>query len=62
MKTKMSERTYNAITKTTAKKMAQTLRRAGYQVRRKQQWIYVEAKSLDMEVGRIARRYGAIAY
>jgi len=42
--------------------MAAALRRRGYRVRRKAQWIYVKAKSLDMEVTRIAAYYEAIAY
>ena len=58
----MTERTYNAVEISTAKKMAATLRRQGYKVRRRLQWVYVQANGLDMLVSQIARRYRAIAY
>jgi hypothetical protein len=58
----MTERTYNAISQITARKFAATLRRRGYQVRSSKQWVYVMAQSLDMQVGRLAKIYGMIAY
>lgn len=58
----MSERTYNAICKMTAIKMARRLRRMGYSVCRDWQWVYVLCPSLDEKVSQVARFYEAIAY
>ncbi len=57
-----SARLYNAVSPTTARKLARALRRRGYQVKRRQQWVNVLAGSLDMLPGQIARHYAAIAY
>lgn len=56
------ERLYNAVTATTARKLAGALRRRGYRVRRERQWVFVFADSFDMVVSQIIRRYDAIAY
>jgi hypothetical protein len=56
------ERLYNAVSPVTARKLARALKRRGYQVKRRQQWVAVSAGSLDVTPGQIARRYGAIAY
>jgi hypothetical protein len=56
------ERTYNAVDRISARRLTAKLRRCGYQVRRRQQWVYVLAETLDATVSAIARYYGAIAY
>lgn len=57
-----TERTYNAICPTTARRLATDLRERGYEVKRDEQWVYVMAESLDMQVQRIASLFQAIAY
>jgi hypothetical protein len=56
------ERLYNAVSPITARKLARALRRRGYQVKRRRQWVAVSAGSLDTLPGQIARHYAAIAY
>ena len=56
------ERTYNAISPRTARRLASTLRRHGYQVRQARQWVYVQASALDTHLTFVTRQYQAIAY